>query len=263
MAEVISVHELTKKFNGFTAVDQISFSVNEGEIFGFLGPNGAGKTTTINVLTTQLRPTAGTATIAGFDVAKDANAVRKSVGIIFQDPSLDTELTAWENLKFHGMLYGVPIKEIRERSLQLLEMVKLTDRRMHIVKNFSGGMKRRLEIARGLLHSPRVLFLDEPTLGLDPQAKTRIWEYIFRIQREHAMTIFLTTHAMDEAEYCSRIAVIDHGKIITLDTPGALKTKTGEATMNGVFLALTGRDFRDEEGYDPKDKIRKDLRLRH
>lgn len=262
MNEAISVHELTKAFNGLVAVDHISFSVNEGELFGFLGPNGAGKTTTINVLTTQLRPTQGTARIAGFDVAEDPQNVRKSVGIIFQDPSLDTELTAWENLKFHGMLYRMPMQELRQRADQLLDMVELGDRKHHIVKNFSGGMKRRLEIARGLLHEPKVLFLDEPTLGLDPQTKNRIWEYIFLIQLERRMTIFLTTHAMDEAEYCARVAVIDHGKIVALDTPAALKERTGEATMNGVFLALTGRDLRDHEGYDPRDKIRKDLRLR-
>src|SRR3989344_4311956 len=260
---IIEVKNLVKKYGDFTAVNNISFDVKKGEVFAFLGPNGAGKTTTIKMLTTLLLPTSGEVFLNGHHVAENPHQTRKSFGIVFQDPSLDNELTAYENMQFHAILYGLVKDVYKKRIVDLLTLVELYDRKDSYVKNFSGGMKRRLEIARGLLHSPRVLFLDEPTIGLDPQAKTRIWEYIFRIQREHAMTIFLTTHAMDEAEYCSRIAVIDHGKIIALDTPEALKAKTGEATMNGVFLALTGRDFRDEEGYDPKDKIRKDLRLRH
>ena len=258
---MIEVQNLTRKFNGLTAVDHISFDVQKGELFGFLGPNGAGKTTTINMLTTQLIPTEGSAKIAGFDVVRDPRSVRKAVGIIFQDPSLDVELTAWENLKFHGMLYNVRGSELKKQGDFLLDMVELFDRKNSIVKNFSGGMKRRLEIARGLLHEPQVLFLDEPTLGLDPQTKTKIWEYIFRIQKRQDMTIFLTTHSMDEAEYCDRVAIIDRGKIIALDAPSALKEKTGEKTMNEVFLALTGKDFRDEEGYDPRVKIRQDMKL--
>lgn len=263
MDNIIDIKNLTRKFNGFVAVDNISLEVKEGEIFGFLGPNGAGKTTTINILTTQLKPTKGTATITGIDVISNPNEVRRCIGIVFQDPSLDIELTAWENLKFHGMIYNISNEETKKRSDELLQMVELLDRKNNLVKKFSGGMKRRLEVARGLLHKPKILFLDEPTIGLDPQTRTRIWEYVFNIQKEHNMTIFLTTHSMEEAENCSRVAIIDHGKIVALGTPEELKRKTNTSTMNDVFLKITGRDFRDEDISDPKLKIRQDLKLRH
>ena len=220
---MIKVEDLAKNFNGLWAVDGVSFGVNEGEIFGFLGPNGAGKTTTIKILCTLLWPSRGQAWISGFDVFKAPTEVRRSIGIIFQDPSLDDRLTAYENLKFHAIIYKVLKNEISSRIDQMLEMVELKDRSNSLVRNFSGGMKRRLEIARGLLHSPKVLFLDEPTLGLDPQTRSRIWEYLHILRRTKNITFFLTTHYMDEAENCDRIAVIDFGKIIALDTPDNLK----------------------------------------
>ncbi|KPJ73961.1 ABC transporter ATP-binding protein [candidate division TA06 bacterium DG_78] len=220
---MIKVEDLAKNFNGLWAVDGISFEVNEGEIFGFLGPNGAGKTTTIRILCTLLQPSRGQAWISGFDVLKAAKEVRRSIGIIFQDPSLDDRLTAYENLKFHAIIYKVPRKERSARIDQVLEMAELKDRRNSLVRYFSGGMKRRLEIARGLLHEPKVLFLDEPTLGLDPQTRNRIWDYLHTLRSTKNITLFLTTHYMDEAENCNRIAVIDYGKIIALDTPNNLK----------------------------------------
>ncbi|NMC75812.1 MAG: ATP-binding cassette domain-containing protein [Candidatus Methanofastidiosa archaeon] len=223
MSSIIEIKNLTKKFGDKTAVDDISFEVFEGEIFGFLGPNGAGKTTTINILCTLLDPTTGFATISGYNVAKDRDNVRNSIGIVFQDPSLDGDLTAEENLRFHGMAYNIPKETREERIKYLLEMVDLTDKKNELIKNFSGGMKRRLEIARGLLHYPKVLFLDEPTIGLDPQTRNKIWEYIIDLQEKKGITIFLTTHYMEEAENCNRIAIIDHGKIIALDTPDNLK----------------------------------------
>jgi ABC-2 type transport system ATP-binding protein len=220
---MIKVEDLAKNYNGLWAVDGISFEVNEGEIFGFLGPNGAGKTTTIRMLCTLLQPSRGQAWISGFDVRMGAKQVRRSIGIIFQDPSLDDRLTAYENLKFHAIIYKVPRKERSARIDQVLEMAELTDRRNSLVRYFSGGMKRRLEIARGLLHEPKVLFLDEPTLGLDPQTRNRIWDYLHMLRSTKNITLFLTTHYMDEAENCDRIAVIDYGKIIALDTPDNLK----------------------------------------
>jgi ABC-2 type transport system ATP-binding protein len=223
----IEVNLLTRDFKGFVAVDHISFQVPEGEIFGFLGPNGAGKTTTVKMLCTLLRPSSGSASVAGFDVVRQHNEVRKSLGIIFQDPSLDDRLTARENLRFHGMIYKVPRKELPGRITESLRWMELEDRGNDLIRNFSGGMKRRLEIARGLLHKPRVLFLDEPTLGLDPQTRNRIWEYLFKLRDEHKITLFMTTHYMDEAEYCDRIAIIDHGKIVALDTPENLKAGVG------------------------------------
>lgn len=225
--EIIRAEGLVRKFGSFTAVNGVSFSVNEGEVFGFLGPNGAGKTTTINMLCTLLRPTAGGAAINGFDLHRQSSQVRQSIGLVFQDPSLDFNLTALENLQFHAFVYNVP-RALREKRIQeLLTMVELWDRRNDIVKYFSGGMKRRLEIARGLIHRPKVLFLDEPTLGLDPQTRNRIWEYISRVRSEDGLSIFLTTHYMDEAENAQRIAIIDHGKIIALDTPEKLKGQVG------------------------------------
>lgn len=222
---VIKVEELSKNFKGFTAVDGLSFSVARGEIFGFLGPNGAGKTTTVRMLCTLTRPSSGRAQVAGWDVITEHNQVRRSIGIIFQDPSLDDRLTARENLRFHALVYKVPKSEVRERINRALEWMELTNRADDLVRNFSGGMKRRLEIARSLLHRPEVLFLDEPTLGLDPQTRMRIWDRLLQLRHENRMTLFLTTHYMDEAEYCDRIAIIDHGKIIALDTPGNLKSQ--------------------------------------
>ncbi len=220
---IIEIKNLTKKYGDKSAVDNISFEVKEGEVFGFLGPNGAGKTTTINILCTLLQPTSGVASISGYDVTKERDNVRNSIGIVFQDPSLDGDLTGEENLRFHGIVYNIP-KDIREERIKnLLEMVDLYDKKDELTKNYSGGMKRRLEIARGLLHHPKVLFLDEPTIGLDPQTRNRIWEHIRDLQEKKGITIFLTTHYMEEAENCNRIAIIDHGTIIALDTPENLK----------------------------------------
>ncbi len=223
----IDVDGLAKQFGPLTAVDDISFRVGEGEVFGFLGPNGAGKTTTINMLCTLMRPTAGTAKVAGYDVANERDAVRQSIGLVFQDPSLDDQLTARENLRFHSFLYNLTGSECARRIDEVLRVVGLWDRRDAVVRTFSGGMKRRLEIARGVLHYPRVLFLDEPTLGLDPQTREHVWAYILELQREHEITVFMTTHYMEEAEHCDRIAIIDQGKIAALDTPEALKRTVG------------------------------------
>jgi len=224
---VVEVEGLVRRYGAFTAVDGISFEVGAGEVFGFLGPNGAGKSTTIGMLCTLLRPTEGRASVNGFDIVRRADDVRRSIGLIFQDPSLDGYLTAQENLDFHAFAYDVPSFEARERTDELLQMVELADRRHDLVKTFSGGMKRRLEIARGLLHRPRILFLDEPTLGLDPQTRGHIWRYILDLRTREGVTLFLTTHYMDEAEHCDRIAIIDHGKIVTLDTPSSLKAQVG------------------------------------
>ncbi len=222
---IITANNLTKKFKSLTAVDGVSFSVEEGEVFGFLGPNGAGKTTTINILCTLLNPTSGSASIAGFDCVRQQDQVRSSIGLIFQDTTLDAGLTAYENLKFHAYLYNLDRRLTEKRIDEMLEVVKLADRKRDPVKQFSGGMKRRLEIARGLLHYPRVLFLDEPTLGLDPQTRSTIWEFIAELRKRERITVFMTTHYMEEAENCGRIAVIDHGRIIALDTPSNLKQR--------------------------------------
>jgi len=253
---MIEVVDLTKKFGNFIAVDNISFSVGKGEIFAFLGPNGAGKTTTIKMLTTLLRPFSGKILLNGNDPAKDQNAVRHSFGIVFQDPSLDDELTAYENMEFHGVLYKVPKEIRRTRIEQLLKFVELWDRKDELVKNFSGGMKRRLEVARGLIHHPKILFLDEPTLGLDPQTRSHIWNYIKDLNREEQMTIFFTTHYMEEAErVAQKIAIIDHGKIIAQGTPAELKQDTKATSLEDAFLALTGTTIR-EEGVDTLDRMR-------
>ena len=225
--DMINVDGLAKRFGALEAVKGVSFTVAEGEIFGFLGPNGAGKTTTINMLCTLLRPTAGGATVNGHDIARERSQVRRSIGLVFQDTTLDDYLTAEQNLAFHAYAYGVPRSLRQERTRELLTMVELWDRRKESTRTYSGGMKRRLEIARGLLHHPRVLFLDEPTLGLDPQTRHRIWEYILELRERERLTIFLTTHYMDEAEHCDRIAVIDHGAIAALDTPDRLKDAVG------------------------------------
>jgi ABC-2 type transport system ATP-binding protein len=228
MTTAVVVHELTKSFGSLVAADRVSFDIEQGEIFGLLGPNGAGKTTTLSMLATMLDPTAGSAEIMGIDIKKDQDGVRKAIGIVFQDQSLDEELTAWENMDFHGRLYRIPKETREQRTEELLKLVELYDRRNDIVKTFSGGMRRRLEIARGLLHHPQVLFLDEPTLGLDPQTRNLLWKYIETLAKEKNITIILTTHYMEEADrLCSRIAIIDHGKIIALDTPARLKDSIG------------------------------------
>ncbi|MBN1454919.1 MAG: ATP-binding cassette domain-containing protein [Methanomicrobia archaeon] len=224
----IVVENLTKTFNGFTAVDRVSFTITRGEIFGLLGPNGAGKTTTISMLSTLLRPTSGSARVNGFEIVKHEDDVRKSIGIVFQDQSLDEELTAYENMDFHGRLYRIPRAVRQQKIVDLLQLVELNDKRDNLVKTFSGGMRRRLEIARGLLHEPKVLFLDEPTLGLDPQTRNHLWAYIEQLNKEKGVTIILTTHYMDEADrLCDRVAIIDKGKIIALDTPERLKDELG------------------------------------
>jgi ABC-2 type transport system ATP-binding protein len=230
---VIETNKLTRKFNGITAVDSLDLEIEEGEIFGLLGPNGAGKTTTISMLCTMLKPTSGSATVNGFDINKQQDEVRNSIGIVFQDPSLDDELTAYENLDFHGMIYGIP-KDTREQRIEeVLELVNLSEKANLQVKKFSGGMKRRLEIARGLIHHPKVLFLDEPTLGLDPQTRNNIWEHVKKLNESEKITIVLTTHYMEEADsLCDRVAVIDHGKIIALGTPEKLKQSLGGSIIS-------------------------------
>ncbi len=229
---VVEVRDLVRRFGAFTAVDGISFDVFEGEVFAFLGPNGAGKSTTINMLCTLAHPTAGQVTVAGFDVAERPKAVRRNIGLVFQDQTLDDRLTAQENLRFHAVLYRVPGDEVEERIARVLQLVDLSDRRYDLVSEFSGGMARRLEIARALMHVPRVLFLDEPTLGLDPQTRALMWEDVLRLRAQANVTVFLTTHYMDEAEYADRIAIIDHGKIVALDTPRALKAQIGADTVD-------------------------------
>jgi ABC-2 type transport system ATP-binding protein len=224
----VEVEGLVKRFGGFAAVDDVSFAVEPGELFGFLGPNGAGKTTTISILCTLLRPSGGAARVAGHDVATQPGAVRSSIGLVFQEITLDEYLTGSENLKFHAVLYGCHPSQVRERAAPLLDMVGLTDRAEQQVRFYSGGMKRRLEIARGLLHAPKVLFLDEPTIGLDPQTRVHIWDYVDQLREREATTMFLTTHYMDEAERCDRIAIIDQGRIVAIDTPDALKASIGD-----------------------------------
>lgn len=257
---IISVSKLVKKFGAFTAVDDVSFEVKKGEIFAFLGPNGAGKTTTIKMLTTLLQPTSGQILINGFDPKTRQGEARKSFGIVFQDPSLDDDLTALENMQFHAVLYKVPKNIAETRIKELLEFVELTDRKNHLVKTFSGGMKRRLEIARGLLHHPKILFLDEPTLGLDPQTRNHMWNYVKNINEKEKMTVFFTTHYMEEAErIAGRIAIIDHGKIVTIGNVDELKNQTKTATLEEAFLKLTGKTIRDEDasGMDRMRMMRK------
>jgi len=225
---MIDIKKLTKKFGEFTAVDGIDLDVKKGEIFGLLGPNGAGKTTTIKMLSTTLKVTSGTAKVCGIDVEKDPDNVRKCIGIVFQDPAIDVELTGKENLDFHARMYGMGSKEREKRIEEVLEMVRLEDKADMLVIKYSGGMKRRLEIARGLMHYPKVLFLDEPTLGLDAQTRRVIWEHVKEINRKEKITIILTTHYMDEADFlCNRIAIMDHGKILTQGTPARLKSSIG------------------------------------
>ena len=253
--DMIEIEGLSKKFGKLVAVDNISFHVPRGEIFGFLGPNGAGKTTTINILCTLLKPTSGTASVNGYDVMKERRQVQRSIGLVFQDTTLDDYLTAEQNLHFHAYAYGVP-RDVREKRMQeLLELVELQDRRKSKISTYSGGMKRRLELARGLLHHPKVLFLDEPTLGLDPQTRRHIWEHILALRQQEDLTIFLTTHYMDEAEYCDSIAIIDHGQIVALDTPDNLKDSLG-----GDLVILEAQDSQEaaaelKERYDISPEV--------
>jgi ABC-2 type transport system ATP-binding protein len=224
----VAVHDLRKNYGEIEAVAGVTFDVHRGETFGFLGPNGAGKSTTIKMLCTLVRPTGGSATVAGFDIVRSRDDVRRNIGLVFQDTTVDGYLTGDRNLRFHAELYGVPRSQVNDRIRAVMEMVGLWDRKDNRVQTYSGGMMRRLEIARGLLHSPRVLFLDEPTVGLDPQTRSSIWEYIEELKRSEDITIFLTTHYMDEAEHCDRIAIIDNGKIVVVDTPEALKASVGK-----------------------------------
>ncbi|HEU4623449.1 MAG TPA: ATP-binding cassette domain-containing protein [Steroidobacteraceae bacterium] len=245
---MITVQNLAKKFGELEAVKSISFDVRPGELFAFLGPNGAGKTTTIKMLTTLLTPTSGTIRIDGLDPAQHQLEVRRKFGIVFQDPSLDSELTAYENMELHGVLYGVPRKVRHERIESLLKLFELWDRRNDLTKKFSGGMRRRLEIARGFLHTPKILFLDEPTLGLDPQSRNQLWMHVKALNQSEGTTVFLTTHYMDEAErIAQRIAIIDHGAIIAQGTPAELLAQTQTDSLEAAFLALTGSAIRDEE----------------
>src|SRR5579862_8733223 len=244
---MIRVQNLVKKFGEFTAVDNISFEVSQGEIFAFLGPNGAGKTTTIKMLTTLLKPTGGSVELDGLDPQKQQNEARRRFGIVFQDPSLEWEMTAYENMEIHGVLYHVPRKLRVERTEQLLKLFELWERRNDPVKRFSGGMKRRLEIARGFLHTPKILFLDEPTLGLDPQSRNQLWTHVKNLNQNEGVTVFLTTHYMDEADrVANRIAVIDHGKIVAMGSSAELKAQTEKESLEDAFLVLTGAGIRDE-----------------
>lgn len=248
---MIEVNNLTKKFGHFTAVDDVSFSVGTGEMFALLGPNGAGKSTTIKMLTTLLKPSSGSLTLNGFDVVKQQDQTRKSFGIVFQDPSLDNDLTAYENMQLHAVMYGVPKAELATRIKELLTLVELWERKDSLVKTYSGGMKRRLEIARGLLHHPKVLFLDEPTLGLDTQTRNLLWNYVGNLAHEKEMTILFTTHYLEEAEAnASRIAIIDHGKLLTIGTSKELMKLTSTNSLEEAYLSLTGKELRDEKA-DP------------
>jgi ABC-2 type transport system ATP-binding protein len=238
------------------AVNDISFEVEHGEVFAFLGPNGAGKSTTIKMLTTLLIPTSGKILVNGHDPVTQQDEVRKSFGIVFQDPSLDDELTAYENMDFHAILYRVPRRSRRQQIEELLRFVQLWERRDSLVKTFSGGMKRRLEIARGLLHHPTILFLDEPTLGLDPQTRNLIWEHIHDMNKQEGVTVFFTTHYMEEAaRIAERVAIIDHGRIMATGTTDELKKQTNTQSLEDAFLAITGRAIREEEG-TPLDRMR-------
>jgi ABC-2 type transport system ATP-binding protein len=258
---MIRVENLVKTFGAVTAVADITFDVHPGEIFAFLGPNGAGKTTTIQMLTTLLRPTSGSIAIDGLDPAARPLDVRRRFGIVFQDPSLDHELTAYENMDLHGVLYHVPRRTRHERIESLLTLFELWDRRDSRVKTFSGGMKRRLEIARGLLHTPKILFLDEPTLGLDPQSRNQLWTHVRHLNETEGVTVFLTTHYMDEAERVAhRIAVIDHGRIVAQGSPQELRQQTGTDSLEAAFLALTGTSIRDEEA-NSADQMRQVARM--
>ena len=258
---IIEVKNLVKKFGDLTAVNNVSFEVPKGQIFAFLGPNGAGKSTTIKMLTTLLRPTSGHIALAGKDPVIEQDAVRSLFGIVFQDPSLDDELTAFENMELHGVLYRVPKELRRKRIREMLGFVELWDRKDSLVKTFSGGMKRRLEIARGLLHHPQILFLDEPTIGLDPQTRNHIWNYIERLNKEEGMTIFFTTHYMEEADRVAHaVSIIDHGTIIAGGSSSELKSRTGTSSLEDAFLKLTGAVIREEEA-SSVDSMRQHRRM--
>lgn len=258
---IITTKELLKKFNDFTAVDHVSFEVREGEIFAFLGPNGAGKSTTIKMLTTLLLPTSGEIRLNGKNPVVEKAEVRKLFGIVFQDQSLDDELTAYENMELHGVLYRVPTDLRHRRIEEMLRFVELWDRKDDLVKHFSGGMRRRLEIARGLLHHPKILFLDEPTLGLDPQTRNHIWTYVKRLNEEEKMTIFFTTHYMEEADrVADTVAIIDRGQLIARGSPAELKAKTKTDSLEAAFLSLTGSVIR-EEASTSVDKMRMGRRM--
>ena len=255
---MIEVTDLTKQFGDVNAVDAISFSVKRGEIFAFLGPNGAGKSTTIKMLTTLLRPTSGTIRVNDLDPQKDSLAVRRSFGIVFQDPSLDDQLTAQENMEIHGVLFKV--KDAKPKIEKLLKFVDLYDRRKTQVQKFSGGMKRRLEIARGLLHHPTIIFLDEPTLGLDPQTRNQMWAYLHEMNKNEGTTVFFTTHYMEEADRnAQRIAIIDHGKIVAMGSPAEVKASQNAQTLEDAFLALTGHSIREEDA-SSTDRMRTMMR---
>jgi ABC-2 type transport system ATP-binding protein len=258
---MIHVRDLVKTFGDIKAVDGITFEVRPGEIFAFLGPNGAGKTTTIQMLTTLQRPTSGTMSVDGLDPVRNQLETRRRFGIVFQDPSLDSELTAFENMELHGVLYHVPRHVRTERIRVLLTLFELWERRDSRVKTFSGGMKRRLEIARGLLHTPKILFLDEPTLGLDPQSRNQLWTHVKHLNETERMTVFLTTHYMDEAERVAhRIAIIDHGRIVAQGSPEELKQQTGTDSLEHAFLALTGSSIRDERA-DASEQMRQIVKM--
>lgn len=247
MSVVISAKNLTKKYGKLTAVDDINFEIKKGDIFAFLGPNGAGKSTTISMLTTMLRPTSGELTLDGHDVVRDPNSARKSFGIVFQDPAVEEELTAYENMRVHAVLYGVPKKQQHPSIESLLKLVDLWERKDSLVRTYSGGMRRRLEIARGLMHHPKILFLDEPTLGLDTQTRNLLWDYVRKLSETEGMTIFFTTHYLDEAEaVANKIAIIDHGKIVATGTTAQLAKLTKTKNLEEAYLKLTGTGVRDE-----------------
>ncbi|NCN86522.1 ATP-binding cassette domain-containing protein [archaeon] len=255
--EIVNVNNLLKKFGDFVAVDNINFSVKKGEIFAFLGPNGAGKSTTIKIMTTLSKANGGSVEINGFDVLKDKKKVRESIGVIFQDPTLDEDLTAYENLYYHSILYGISKAKRKKKIEDLLNYVGLLDRKNDFVKNFSGGMKRRVEIARGLLHDPKLLFLDEPTLGLDVQTRTFLWNHIKKVNKEKKITVFFTSHNLDEAEkIATKVAIIDHGRILIIGTSEEIKKKTKTKSLEKAFLKLTGYDIRVDKA-DGVDRMRR------
>lgn len=253
---IIEIENLTKKYGNFTAVDNLSLKVEKGSIFAFLGPNGAGKSTTIKMISTLLKPTSGEIFLDGISIEKNPHNTRKIIGVVFQDYSLDDELTAWENLDYHGVLYKIPKDDRRERMKELLKIVELSDRKNDKVENFSGGMKRRLEIARGLLHRPKIFFLDEPTIGLDPQTRNNIWNYIIKLNKEEQVTVFFTTHYMDEAEkHATNLAIIDNGKIVEQGTAPDIIKNHSTKSLEEAFIKLTGSAIRTET-VSPIDKAR-------
>ena len=258
---MIRVEDVTHSFNSHKALNNLSFHVAPGECFGLLGPNGAGKSTLINILVTLMQPDSGTVTINGWALEKEPAKIRSAIGVLFQDPSLDERLTAYENLYFHAMFYHVPPRDVTQRIKAFLEMVGLADRGHDLVITFSGGLKRRLEIARSILHHPQILLLDEATVGLDPQARRRIWDYIAELRRDRELTVLLTTHYLEEAEICDRIAILDHGAIIACDSPTRLKEIHGQKTLDDLFLHLTGRDLQDSETGE-LERLKAALRVR-